>query len=174
MPMLIEVYPSPAYGTEDYFAMSVFNAILSSGNSSRLQKQIVDTKKTGLMAGGGVMPFEHPGVFMIQGIPNGVDLSVLESDIDAEVYGLLENGMSDEEFQKVMNMVEMSVASSNTSIEGTAEELATVYTYLKNTDFINETMEQFSSLTKEKVLEVARKYVDPNQKISIYYLPKQN
>ena len=174
MPMLIEVYPAPAYGTEDYFAMNVFNSILSAGNSARLQKQIVDTKKTGLMAGGGVMPFEHPGVFMIQGIPNGVDLSVLEADIDAEVYGLLENGMSDEEFQKVMNMVEMSEATSNTTIEGVAESLATAYTYLKNTNFVNETMEQYSKLTKEKVLEVARKYIDPAQKISIYYLPKQN
>ena len=111
---------------------------------------------------------------MIQGIPNGVDLSVLEADIDAEVYGLLENGMSDEEFQKVMNMVEMGEATSNTTIEGVAESLATAYTYLKNTNFVNETMEQYSKLTKEKVLEVAKKYIDPAQKISIYYLPKQN
>ena len=154
--------------------MTVFNSILSAGNSARLQKQIVDTKKTGLMAAGGVMPFEHPGVFMIQGIPNGVDLSVLEADIDAEVYGLLENGMSDEEFQKVMNMVEMGEATSNTTIEGVAESLATAYTYFKNTNFVNETMEQYSKLTKEKVLEVAKKYIDPAQKISIYYLPKQN
>ena len=154
--------------------MTVFNSILSAGNSARLQKQIVDTKKTGLMAAGGVMPFEHPGVFMIQGIPNGVDLSVLEADIDAEVYGLLENGMTDEEFQKVMNMVEMSEATSNTTIEGVAESLATAYTYFKNTNSVNETMEQYSKLTKEKVLEVAKKYIDPTQKISIYYLPKQN
>lgn len=174
MPMLIEVYPAPAYGTEDYFAMTVFNAILSSGNSSRLQNQVVDTKKTGLMAVGSVMPFEHPGVFLIQAIPNGVDLSVVEADVDTEVYGLLENGMSDEEFQKIMNMVEMGEATSNTSIEGTAESLATAYTYFRNTDFVNETMEQYSRLTKEKVLEVAKKYIDPNQKISIYYLPKQN
>lgn len=73
-----------------------------------------------------------------------------------------------------MNMVEMGEATSNTSIEGTAESLATAYTYFRNTDFVNETMEQYSRLTKEKVLEVAKKYIDPNQKISIYYLPKQN
>ena len=172
--MLIEVYPAPAFGSEDYFALDVFNAILSQGNSARFQAQIVDNKKTGLMAMGMVMPMEHPGVFIVQAIPNGVDLSVLESDVDAEVYGLLENGMSDEEFQKVMNMVEMAQARSNSTIEETAENLATAYTYLKNTDFVNETMENYTSLTKEKVLEVAKKYIDPAQKISIYYLPKQN
>ena len=174
MPMLIEAYPAPAYGTEDYFAMDVFNAILSQGNSARFQSQIVDNKKTGLMALGMILPFEHPGAFVIQAIPNGVDLSVLESDVDAELYGLLENGMTDEEFQKVMNMVEMAQARSNSTIEETAESLATAYTYFKNTNFVNETMENYSSLTKEKVLEVAKKYIDPDQKISIYYLPKQN
>lgn len=174
MPMLIEAYPAPAYGTEDYFAMDVFNAILSQGNSARFQAQIVDNKKTGLMALGMILPFEHPGAFVIQAIPNGVDLSVLESDVDAELYGLLENGMTDEEFQKVMNMVEMAQARSNSTIEETAESLATAYTYFKNTNFVNETMENYSSLTKEKVLEVAKKYIDPDQKISIYYLPKQN
>ena len=174
MPMLIEAYPAPAYGTEDYFAMDVFNAILSQGNSARFQSQIVDTKKTGLMAMGMTLPFEHPGAYVIQAIPNGVDLSVLEADVDAELFGLLENGMTDEEFQKVMNMVEMAQARSNSTIEETAESLATAYTYLKNTNFVNETMENYTSLTKEKVLEVAKKYIDPAQKISIYYLPKQN
>lgn len=174
MPMLIEVYPAPAYGTDDYFAMTIFNAILSSGSSSRFDSQIVDKKQTGLFAGGSVMPFEHPGVYVIQGVPNNVDLAVLEADVDAEVYGLLENGITDEEFQKVMNMVEMGEATSNTSIDGIAESLATAYTYLKDTDFVNQSMEKFSQFTKEQVLEIAKKYVDPNQKISIYYLPKQN
>lgn len=174
MPMLIEVYPAPAYGTDDYFAMTIFNAILSSGSSSRFESQIVDKKQTGLFAGGSVMPFEHPGVYVIQGVPNNVDLAVLEADVDAEVYGLLENGITDEEFQKVMNMVEMGEATSNTSIDGIAESLATAYTYLKDTDFVNQSMEKFSQFTKEQVLEIAKKYVDPNQKISIYYLPKQN
>ena len=174
MPMLIEVYPAPAYGTDDYFAMDLFNAILSSGNSARFQSNIVDKKQSALGVFGGVMPFEHPGVYTIQAIPNGIGLDSLEKDVDAEIYGLLENGMSDEDFQKVMNMVEMSVATSNTGIDGVAEELATAYTYFKDTDFVNRTLENYTRFTKEQVIEVAKKYIDPMQKISIYYLPKQN
>lgn len=174
MPMLIEVYPAPAYGTDDYYAMTIFNAILSVGNSSRFQSNIVDKKQTGLGVYGSVMNFEHPGVYLIQCIPNNVDLAVLESDVDSEVYGLLENGISDEEFQKVMNMVEMEVASSNTGIESVAEELATAYTYFKDTDFVNQTFEKYNQFTKDQVIDIARKYINPDEKISIYYLPKQN
>lgn len=173
MPMLIEVYPAPAYGPGDYFPMTIFNAILSSGNSCRFQTEIVDGKQTGLMAASAMIPLEHPGIFMVQAYPNNVDLGVLEADIDSVIFDLLENGISDREFQKVMNMVEMSVASSNSSIEGVAEELATAYTYFKDTDFVNESLKAYSGITKEQVLETAKKYIDPNQKISIYYLPKQ-
>ena len=73
-----------------------------------------------------------------------------------------------------MNSVETSVASSNTTIDGIAEQLATNYTYFGNTSLVNKTLEKYSQLTKEKVIEVAKKYLTPEQKISIYYLPKQN
>ena len=174
MPMLFEVYPSPAYGTDDYFAMSIFSTILSSGNSSRFQSQLVDKKQVSLGTYGSAMPFEHPGVFMIQSVPNNVDLAELEPEVDSVVYDLLENGISDEEFQKVMNMVEMSAASANSTIDEVAENLATAYTYFKDTDFVNRTLENYTKFTKEQVIEIAKKYIDPVQKISIYYLPKQN
>ena len=144
MPMLIEVYPAPAYGTDDYFAMNIFNDILTAGQSSRIQSAVVDQKQTSLGVYGLVMNFEHPGVYLLQCVPNNVDLSVLEADVDAEVYNLLENGISDEEFQKVLNMVEMSVATSNTGIDAVAEELATAYTYFKDTDFVNRTMSKYT------------------------------
>ena len=111
---------------------------------------------------------------MIQAVPNNVDLAELEPDVDSVVYDLLENGISDEEFQKVMNMVEMSAASANSTIDEVAENLATAYTYFKDTDFVNRTLENYTKFTKEQVIEIAKKYIDPVQKISIYYLPKQN
>lgn len=174
MPMLLNVYRAPAYGSDDYFAMDVFNKILSGGKSARLQKAIVDENKTGLMAMGAVLPMEHPGLFMIQAIPNNVDLGVLEKEVDEQVHRLLEEGISDKDFQKVMNMVEMQMATSNTLIEEVAHELATGYTYWKETGSLNTMAEKYSGLTKEKVIEVARKYIVPEEKISIYYLPKQN
>ena len=73
---------------------------IKSGNSSRFQSQLVDKKQVSLGVYGSAMPFEPPGVFMIQAVPNNVDLAELEPDVDSVVYDLLENGISDEEFQK--------------------------------------------------------------------------
>lgn len=174
MPIEILAYPSPAIGTDDYYAMTVFNAILSEGSSSRFQKELVDNQRISLGVYGILMPMEHPGMYLIQAIPNNTDLADLEKAVDAEISRLLEGGLTDREFQKVMNSVETSVASSNTTIDGIAEQLATNYTYFGNTSLVNKTLEKYSQLTKEKVIEVAKKYLTPEQKISIYYLPKQN
>lgn len=174
MPLGLIVYPAPALGTDDYYAMSIFNAILSSGNSSRFQKELVDNQRIGLGVYGMVMPLEHPSFYMIQAIPNNTELDVLEKAVDEQIEKLLNEGLTDREFQKVMNQLETSVVSSNSTIDGVAEELATNYTYFKNTGLVNQTLEKYSQFTKEEVIEIAKKYIKPEQKISIYYLPKQN
>ncbi len=173
MPMLIQVYNAPAYGTRDAYALDIFTELLCGGETSPMYKTVVNEKRTGLMAAGMSMGLEHPGVYLFQGIPNNVDVSVLEADIDAVLYSVLENGVSDEEFQKVMNSVEFSTAYSNSRIEGIAEQLATNYTYLKDTENVNRSLENYTQFTKEEVLEIAKKYFVPAEKISLYYLPKE-
>lgn len=174
MPIEFVVYPAPAMGTDDYYAMSIFNAILSSGNTSRFQKELVDNQRIALGAYGFIMPLEHPSFFAVQAVPNNSDLNDLEAAIDAEIAKLLNEGVTDREFQMVMNKLEVEAATANSNIEGVASDLATNYTYWKNTALVNQYLEKYRNITKEDVINVAKKYIRPEQKISIYYLPKQN
>ena len=172
LPMIVNTYRAPAYGSDDMYALSVFSAVLSAGNTSRFYKNIVD-EQLALQASAEIIPMEHPGVFAVLGIPNmNVKVEDLEKAIDEQLYGLLENGMTDEEFQKVMNKLEVAVASSNSTIEEQAMNLALAYTYLRNTNAVNEDWEKYSRLTKEDVINVAKKYIVPQEKVSIYFLPK--
>lgn len=174
IPMLINAYRGPAYGTDDIYAMSVFSAVLSSGMTSRLYKGLVDGRQIAMSAEASVIPMEHPGIFALVAMPNmGVEVADLEKALQEELDDLLQNGMTDEEFQKIMNAVEFSVASDNSTIEKRALNLAMSQTYLKNTDAVNQDLEKYQALTKEKVIEVAKKYIVPQEKISIYFLPKQ-
>ena len=172
LPMIVNTYRAPAYGSDDMYALSVFSAVLSAGNTSRFYKNIVD-EQLALQVSAEIIPMEHPGVFAVLGIPNmNVKVEDLEKAIDEQLYGLLENGMTDEEFQKVMNKLEVAVASSNSTIEEQAMNLALAYTYLRNTNAVNEDWEKYSRLTKEDVINVAKKYIVPQEKVSIYFLPK--
>ena len=173
LPLLICAYPAPAYGTDDYYALNIFSNILSDGESSRLTSKIVNEEEMAVMAMTAMIPFEHPAGLLIQALPNqGVEVAELESEIDKEIFNLIENGISDEEFQKVMNRVELQTIASNSGIERIAEELATSYTYFKNTNAVNEVLKRSTDFTKEQVIETARKYIRPEAKVSVYYLPK--
>ncbi|WP_225974153.1 hypothetical protein [Arachidicoccus ginsenosidivorans] len=54
-----------------------------------------------------------------------------------------------------------------------AEALAAGYTFFnKNTNHINEELQEIRSVTREQIRDVARKYLNPNQRLILYYLPK--
>ncbi len=173
MPMLLQVYNAPAYGTREAYAIDIFSALLSGGETSPMYKSLVDGKRTALMAAGFPLGLEDESVYIFQAMPNNVDVNALEADMDSVLYAVLENGVSDLEFQKIMNSIEFETATSNSRIEDIAHTLATEYTYLKDTQNINRSLENYTNFTKEEVLEIARKYFVPAEKISLYYLPKE-
>ena len=58
-------------------------------------------------------------------------------------------------------------------MEGVAENLATGYTlHNKNTNYINTQLDLIKSVTREDIRNVAKKYLNPNQRVVLYYLPK--
>ena len=56
---------------------------------------------------------------------------------------------------------------------GVAENLADGYTFHKNTNYINTELEELRKITREDIRNVAKKYLNPNQRVVLYYLPKK-
>jgi predicted Zn-dependent peptidase len=56
---------------------------------------------------------------------------------------------------------------------GIAENLANGYTFFnKNTNQINEELEEVRKVTREDIQQVVKKYLNKNQRVVVYYLPK--
>ena len=56
---------------------------------------------------------------------------------------------------------------------GVAENLADGYIFHnKNTNHINEQLEEVRKVTREDIQNVAKKYLNKNQRVVVYYLPK--
>jgi len=107
LPAVVQVFRIPAQGTDDYYAVSMLNAILSSGQSSRIHKAIVDEKQTALFAGSFELGLEDPGVSIAFGICNaGVDPKDLEEHMNIEIEKLHNELISEEEYQKIRNQQE--------------------------------------------------------------------
>ena len=118
---------------------------------------------------------EDPGLGLVAAIAaNGVDVSKLEASLDEEIKLIQNELISVEEFEKIRNQFENQVVSSNSSVAGVAENLAQNHMYFGSTELINKQMERYTSVTREDIQRVAKKYFTQENRIILYYLPKAN
>ena len=174
LPAAITTYRIPALGTDDFYAVNMLNTLLSQGQSSRLNKAIVDEQQLAVFSGGFPFELEDPGVAIVFGIANmGVDVNKLQSAIDAELKKVQTDLISEEEFQKLRNQVESNFVTGNARIAGIAESLANYHMYYDNTNLINTELDRFLAVTKEDIRAAAQKYYNVNNRVVLHYLPKQ-
>lgn len=173
LPAVIVAYHTPEMGTKDWYALSMLTQLLSQGQSSRFQKEIVDKQQKGLAVGAFMLPNEDPGMAFMYGIANaGVSPEDLEKSMETEIDKVKTGDISDEEFQKLINQAENDFVTQNQRLVRVAENLATYYTYFKDADLINTELEHYTKLTKEDLKRVANKYFTKENRLVVYYLPK--
>ncbi len=173
LPAVIQTYRIPAQGTPDYYAVSMLGTLLSQGESSRLNKALVDEQQKAVFVGNFPLGLEDPGVAIAFGICNmGVDVMDVEAAMDAEVEKVQTELISDEEFQKLRNQVENDFISSNSRIAGIAESLANYKMYFGDTNLINTELDRYLAVTKEDIMRVAKQYYNKNNRVTLHYLPK--
>jgi len=173
LPAVMMGYHTPAQGTPDAYAVDMAAQVLSQGNSSRMQKSIVDEQEKALFVGAFPFPSEDPGMALMFGIPNmGVEIMDLEGAIDAEVEKIQNELISENEFQKLKNQIENDMISQNSKIEGIAESLANYFIYYGDANLINTEIDRYMKVTREDIQRVAKKYFRKDNRVVLHYLPK--
>ena len=173
LPAVMMGFHTPAQGTADAYAVDMLAQILSQGNSSRLQKSIVDEQEKALFVGAFPLPSEDPGMALMFGIPNmGVEILDLEAAIDEEVEKLQNELISENEFQKLKNQIENDMISQNSKVEGIAESLADYSVYYGDANLINTEIDRYMKVTREDIQRVAKEYFRKDNRVVLHYLPK--
>lgn len=174
LPAVVMAYRTPELNHKDHYAVDMLTMLLSQGNSSRLVKNVVEKQQKALMAFSFPFPLEDPGIAINLAIANmGVDLADVEAAIEDEVKLLQSELISDKEFEKLRNMIESDFISSNSTMAGIAETLANYHVYQNDTELINSELDRYMAVTKEDIQAAAKKYFNPNNRVVLYYLPKQ-
>ena len=173
LPAVIQAYRIPEQGTDEYYAVDMLGRLLSTGESSRLNKSVKDEQQKALFVGTFPINMEDPGVTLAFGIANiGVKPEDLEAAMDAEVNKLKTELISDEEFQKLKNQVENDFVSGNSRMAGIAESLANYHMYYGDANLINTEIDRYMKVTKEDLQNAAKKYFNKDNRVVLYYLPK--
>jgi zinc protease len=173
LPALIYAYHIPAQGTKDFYAVKMLGMLLSQGESSRMQKIIVDEQQKAAFAGSFPLELEDPGANICFGIANlGVALPDLEKSMDAVIADVQKTLITAEEFQKLQNQVENDFISANNKVAGIAESLANYEMYYGDASLINTELQRYRKVTREDIMAAANKYFSKNSRVVIYWLPK--
>jgi zinc protease len=174
LPAVVMAYHIPAQGTPDYYAVNMLTTLLSQGKSSRMQKSIVDKQQKALYAGAFPLSSEDPGLALVFGIANmGINPADLEASMNAEFENVKQTLISEEEFQKLKNQVENDFISANSEMVGIAENLANYHVYFKDANLINNEIDRFMKVTREDLQKAALKYLNKENRVVLYYLPKE-
>ncbi|MCO4291757.1 insulinase family protein [Solitalea sp. MAHUQ-68] len=175
LPAIITSYRVPGMKARETYVLNMISTVLSNGGSSRLYKKMVDDKKNALQVGAFNYTLEDYGAYITYALPNGnSSLNDLVKDIDEEVAKMQTELISEHDFQKLQNIMENNFVNANNGVEGIANNLADAYTFQKNTNLVNTEIDIYRSITREEMRDVAKKYLNPNQRVLLYYLPKSN
>ena len=171
-PMVVAAYRTPSMKTREARVLDMISTILSDGKSSRLYKKIVDDKKMALQIAAFSYNQEDYGTYILYGIPQGNFTSQdIVKEVDDEIVNLQTEVISDKELQKLKNKYENDFVNSNSSVEGIADNLATYYMLYGDVNLINTEIDIYRSITAEEIRTVAKKYLNPNQRLILDYVP---
>jgi len=166
-------YRTPSFKDRDAYVLGMISKYLSGGKSSKLYKKIVDEKKMALQVGALDFSQEDYGTYILFGLPLGdVKLEDLVKEIDEEIVKIQTELISDKDYQKLQNQFENDFVNSNSSVSGIANSLARYYMLYGDVNLINNEIDIYRSITREEIQNVAKKYLNPNQRLLLEYLPE--
>ncbi len=175
IPAIVTAYRTPSMKTRDAYVLNMISTVLSDGKSSRLYKKIVDDKKMAMQVGAFNVSQEDYGMYVLYGLPMGdVKLNDLQTEIDEEIVKLQNELISEREYQKLQNIYENQFVNANSGVEGIANSLARYYMLYGDINLINNEINIYKSITREEIKTVANKYLNPNQRVRLEYLPKKD
>jgi len=172
IPAIVTAFRTPSMKTRDARVLDLISSYLSGGKSSKLYKKIVDEKKTALEIGAFGLSQEDYGMYIIYGLPMTPFTSAdLLKEIDEEIVKIQTNLISEKDFQKLQNTFDNQFVNANANVEGIAESLAKYYMLYGDVNLINNEIDLYHSITREEIREVAKKYLNPNQRLILDYVP---
>ena len=174
IPATMIAYRTPGFKEREAYVLDMISAYLSDGKSSKLYKKIVDEQKQALQVGAINVSQEDYGMYIVYALPVGeTTLDVLVSEMEEVIEKIRTEVISENDYKKLQNKFENRFVNSNSGVEGIANSLARYYMLYGDTDLINKEIDIYRSITRDEMKEVANKYLNPNQRVVLDYLPEE-
>ncbi len=158
-PNVLLAYHTPETKHADYYALDLLANILSSGNSSRLNKSLVFDNPIATELFAYLPETFDPNLFYIYAIAaDGVTAEKLEAGLLAEIEKIKKEGITDKELEKVKNQKLMEFYRNIETINGKANSLGTYEVFFGDYKKLFDAPKLYQNVTKEDIQRVVRTY----------------
>ncbi len=167
-------YQSVPASDPEMYALDLAAQILGSGNSSRLYKRLVYTKKIATSAYSWHSNMIDHGVFSIGvNLKPGIEMKEALDIAYNEIYKLRTAPVTAKELQKAKTQAIKSLVDSLTTIDGKARMLASSEISTGSYENLFTDLEKYNQVTEQDILKVSQKYFNQTQRSIVVLEPKK-
>lgn len=164
-PYLMIGYHTPEATNKDYYSLSILNAVLTSGNSSRLYSELVDKKQLANMVGSDFSESFDPNLFNIYAIAaKGIKEADIESAIYSEIDKIKKDGITENELQKIKNQKLIEFYAQIETINGKSNNIGTYELFFGDYRKMFDAPTEYSKVSIEDVKRVASQYFNKSNR----------
>ena len=164
LPALLVAYEIPPLVSDDYPALDLLSRVLSVGDSSRLAKRLVDTGLA-LQADAWIIDNRGPGIFAFILIANvGVDLAELEAASYEELQKIIDEGVPQEELDKVIAGIRSSSILGLETALGLAQSVQNANYYFGDPRAVFTGIDRYKAVASEDIQRVAIEYLEESDR----------
>jgi zinc protease len=174
-PLVLAAWHSPGDMDPESLTMEVLGRILSSGQSSRLYRHLVQGQEIAVNANAYNSSHEQSGLFVVSAVLKpSVEIAAAQKSLLDEVRLILDKGLEPAEFEKARNQVLASYVRAAETVQSRADQLGYAAAILKDPNRVNTDRRFVREMTAEDVMQVARRVFTDNNRVSIVIRPDPN
>ena len=175
LPRLFLAFRSPVFGSDEYYAASVAAALLGMRKGSRLHRALVRERQIAADAGAFTFDLAKGSDLLVVDVTARPETSVaqLEEEVEHEIDVLYHGGVSEEEVQRAIALIETDLVASLQSAGERADRLSMFATYFGKPELINEQADRYRSVTPERVNKLVSERFGDDNRASLIYVPKE-
>jgi predicted Zn-dependent peptidase len=173
LPAVLRGYHSVAATDPERPAFDVLDALLSTGNSSRLHRRLVYEAEVAASVGTGLDWYRYPGLLSVyaQARP-GHDSGDLEREIDAVVAAIGREPPGEAELRKAKNLLLADYVKGMKTVGGKANRLGFYATVFGDYRALFDVDRQWEAVSADDVARVARAYLTAENSTTIVLVPE--
>jgi predicted Zn-dependent peptidase len=167
-------FRSPVFGSDGYYAASVCGAILGMRRGSRLYRSLVRERQIAADATAFTFDLAKGSDLLVVDVTARPETSPerLEEEVENEVDTLFTKGVTAEEVERAVALIETDMTTALQSAGERADRISMFATLLGDAGLINIQSDRYRSVTAEQVNEFAAERLGRDNRAKLLYVPR--